>query len=38
MGLDALIDNDVSREAHRRSGYVEVDRVITYRKPLSKRR
>ena len=35
MGSDALIDNLVSHEAHRRSGYVEVDRVVTYRKPLT---
>jgi len=34
MASDALLDNDVSHEAHKRSGYVEVDRVITYRKPL----
>ena len=38
MASDALLDNDVSHEAHRRSGYVEVDRVITYRKPLTERR
>jgi aminoglycoside 6'-N-acetyltransferase I len=38
MASDALLDNDVSHEAHRRSGYVEVDRVITYRKPLPERR
>jgi aminoglycoside 6'-N-acetyltransferase I len=35
MGSDALIDNLVSHEAHKRSGYVEVDRVVTYRKPLT---
>jgi aminoglycoside 6'-N-acetyltransferase I len=34
MGSDALIDNDVSHAAHRKCGYVEVDRVITYRKTL----
>jgi aminoglycoside 6'-N-acetyltransferase I len=34
MASDALIDNAVSHEAHRRAGYVEVDRVITYRKAL----
>jgi aminoglycoside 6'-N-acetyltransferase I len=38
MASDALLDNDVSHEAHKRSGYVEVDRVITYRKPLPERR
>jgi aminoglycoside 6'-N-acetyltransferase I len=34
MGSDALIDNDVSHAAHRKCGYIEVDRVITYRKTL----
>lgn len=34
MGSDALIDNLVSHKAHERSGYVEVDRVVTYRKDL----
>ncbi len=38
MASDALLENDVSHEAHKRSGYVEVDRVITYRKPLPERR
>jgi aminoglycoside 6'-N-acetyltransferase I len=38
MASDALLENDVSHEAHKRSGYVEVDRVITYRKPLPDRR
>jgi aminoglycoside 6'-N-acetyltransferase I len=38
MASDALLDNDISHEAHKRSGYVEVDRVITYRKPLPERR
>ena len=37
MASDALLDNDVSHEAHRRSGYEEVDRVITYRKTLPTR-
>jgi aminoglycoside 6'-N-acetyltransferase I len=37
MASDALIDNVVSHEAHRRSGYVEVDRVITFRKALPAR-
>jgi aminoglycoside 6'-N-acetyltransferase I len=35
MGSDALIDNDVSHAAHKKCGYIEVDRVITYRKSLS---
>jgi aminoglycoside 6'-N-acetyltransferase I len=34
MGSDALMDNLVSHEAHKRSGYIEVDRVVTFRKPL----
>lgn len=34
MGSDALIDNRVSHMAHERSGYIEVDRVVTYRKDL----
>lgn len=35
MGSDALLENEVSHAAHRASGYVEVDRVIGYRKALS---
>jgi aminoglycoside 6'-N-acetyltransferase I len=34
MGSDALLDNHVSHMAHERSGYTEVDRVVTYRKDL----
>lgn len=34
MGSDALIDNDVSVEAHQRIGYTIVDRVVTMRKSL----
>lgn len=34
MASDALIDNTVSHHAHIRSGYLEVDRVVTYRKSL----
>lgn len=34
MASDALIDNTVSHLAHRRIGYEEVDRVVTYRKSL----
>ena len=34
MGSDALIDNEVSHAAHRKSGYEEVDKVINYRKSL----
>jgi aminoglycoside 6'-N-acetyltransferase I len=35
MASDALIDNEVSRRAHLRSGYEEVGRVIQFRKPLA---
>lgn len=34
MGSDALLDNTISHEAHRRSGYQEVDRVVQFRKRL----
>ena len=34
MGSDALIDNVVSHEAHRRSGYAEVERVVMFRKSI----
>jgi aminoglycoside 6'-N-acetyltransferase I len=34
MGSDVEIDNDVSHETHKRSGYSEVSKVITYRKKL----
>jgi aminoglycoside 6'-N-acetyltransferase I len=34
MASDALLDNLVSHEAHKRSGYIEVDRQVTFRKPL----
>lgn len=34
MGSDALLENHVSHMAHERSGYTEVDRVVTYRKNL----
>jgi aminoglycoside 6'-N-acetyltransferase I len=34
MASVALLDNEVSHEAHRRSGYIEVERAIRYRKPL----
>jgi aminoglycoside 6'-N-acetyltransferase I len=37
MASDALLANDVSHAAHKRSGYEEVDRVITYRKALPSR-
>src|SRR3954468_6398088 len=34
MASDALLDNDVSHAAHRRSGYEEVGRVVQFRKVL----
>lgn len=34
MASDALLDNTVSHEAHARSGYEEVDRVVQFRKKL----
>lgn len=34
IASDALIDNVVSHAAHRRAGYDEVDRVVTFRKVL----
>ena len=37
MGSDALLDNVVSHAAHLRSGYAEVERVVTYRKSIGAR-
>jgi aminoglycoside 6'-N-acetyltransferase I len=34
MASDALLDNTVSYEAHIRSGYFEVERIVQFRKPL----
>jgi len=34
IASDALLDNVVSHQAHLRSGYQEVDRVVQYRKVL----
>jgi aminoglycoside 6'-N-acetyltransferase I len=34
IASDALLDNTVSHQAHLRSGYEEVDRVVQYRKTL----
>jgi aminoglycoside 6'-N-acetyltransferase I len=34
IGSDALLDNLVSHEAHRRSGYAEVVRLVVFRKTL----
>jgi aminoglycoside 6'-N-acetyltransferase I len=34
MASDTQLHNDVSREAHERSGYAEIDRIIQFRKPL----
>ena len=36
MASDALLDNHVSHRAHERSGYIEVDRVVQFRKPLGR--
>ena len=38
MGSDALVDNTVSHRAHVRSGYEEVERLVTFRKSLTSRR
>jgi len=35
MASDALLDNQISHEAHRKSGYEQVDKVITYRKTIA---
>lgn len=34
MASDALLDNVASHRAHEHSGYVEVERVVQFRKPL----
>jgi aminoglycoside 6'-N-acetyltransferase I len=34
MASDALLDNQVSYDAHIRSGYSEVERIVQFRKPL----
>lgn len=34
MASDALLDNHTSHRAHERAGYVEVGRVVQFRKPL----
>lgn len=34
MASDAVLDNHVSHAAHKRAGYFEVEKVITYRKSL----
>jgi aminoglycoside 6'-N-acetyltransferase I len=35
FGSDALLDNEVSHQAHRALGFEETDRVINYRKTLN---
>jgi aminoglycoside 6'-N-acetyltransferase I len=35
MASNALLDNVLSHQAHARSGYVEVGRVVQFRKPLT---
>lgn len=32
---DALLDNEGSHRAHERLGFIEVERAVRYRKPLS---
>ena len=34
VASDTRLDNEISREAHERSGYAEVDRIIQFRKVL----
>jgi aminoglycoside 6'-N-acetyltransferase I len=34
MASDALLDNETSHRAHKASGYAEVERIVTFRKPL----
>ena len=34
MASDALLDNEVSHDAHIRSGYCEVERIVQFRKSL----
>jgi aminoglycoside 6'-N-acetyltransferase I len=34
MASDALLDNTLSHRAHERCGYNEVERLVTFRKPL----
>ena len=36
MASDALVDNEVSLEAHLRAGYQVVDRIVQFRKLLDK--
>ena len=35
MASDALLDNVVSHQAHRAAGYVEMERLVVFRKPLT---
>jgi aminoglycoside 6'-N-acetyltransferase I len=35
IASDALIENEVSIEAHKRIGYEEVERIVCFRKPLT---
>lgn len=37
MASDALLDNTISHQAHLRSGYQEVERLVIFRKPLCKK-
>jgi aminoglycoside 6'-N-acetyltransferase I len=36
MGSDVMLDNLISQEAHERLGYEEVERIVCYRKSLSR--
>ena len=36
MASDALLHNETSHAAHRAAGYEEVERIVTFRKPLTK--
>ena len=35
MASDALLDNVVSHQAHKAAGYVEMERLVVFRKPLT---
>jgi aminoglycoside 6'-N-acetyltransferase I len=35
IGSDALLDNSVSHEAHKHSGYAEVGRIVQFRKAIA---
>jgi len=35
LGSDALLHNEASHRAHERLGFIEVERAVRYRKPLT---